>query len=198
MVDLIGPDRVLGPETSKSHGARILNGFYQRFMTGSGVEFGFRGDRSDAQSVLPGCVGVELGDLGYDGVRLGVGGGHFDYVFTSHVFEHLVDPIANLREWYRIVRVGGHIVIIVPHMYLYEKKRERPSRWNEDHKWFFTPGDLLTLVELALEPNSYRVVHLRDNDVGFDYTRGPDVHSGGCYEIELVLKKINKPNWQIA
>ena len=37
-----------------------------------------------------------------------------DYVFSSHVFEHLVNPIAALKEWYRLVRNEGYIAIIIP------------------------------------------------------------------------------------
>jgi len=38
-----------------------------------------------------------------------------DFVFSSHVLEHLVDPIRALLEWDRLVRPGGAIFMIVPH-----------------------------------------------------------------------------------
>lgn len=37
-----------------------------------------------------------------------------DYIISSHVFEHLPDPLAALAEWERVVRDGGYIFIIVP------------------------------------------------------------------------------------
>jgi len=52
-------------------------------------------------------------------------------------------------------------------------------------------------VESALAPNTYRLRHLIDNDLGFTYSSPPDVHSGGCYEIEMVLEKIAEPAWKI-
>ena len=52
-------------------------------------------------------------------------------------------------------------------------------------------------IEESLEVNSYRIVHLRDNDDGYVYERTPEVHSDGCYEIELVIKKLNKPTWEL-
>lgn len=39
-----------------------------------------------------------------------------DYVISSHVLEHFVDPIKTLKEWYRIIKPGGYIFAIVPHV----------------------------------------------------------------------------------
>jgi len=96
-----------------------------------------------------------------------------------------------------VLKIGGFIVCIVPHQLLYEKKSRPPSRWNADHKRFYTPASLLAEFEAALAPNSYRVRHLADNDRGYTYDIGADRHSGGGYEIELVVEKIRKPDWQI-
>ncbi|MFZ1655162.1 MAG: class I SAM-dependent methyltransferase [Candidatus Moraniibacteriota bacterium] len=38
-----------------------------------------------------------------------------DFVISSHVLEHFADPIAALLEWYRVVRSGGYVYLIVPH-----------------------------------------------------------------------------------
>jgi len=38
----------------------------------------------------------------------------FDYVYASHVLEHCVDVIKTLKEWVRVVKVGGQIIIIGP------------------------------------------------------------------------------------
>lgn len=37
-----------------------------------------------------------------------------DYVLASHVLEHVANPVAALAEWYRVVRPGGIIYLIVP------------------------------------------------------------------------------------
>jgi SAM-dependent methyltransferase len=39
----------------------------------------------------------------------------YDAVLASHVLEHLANPLAALKEWARIVRPGGHVLLIVPH-----------------------------------------------------------------------------------
>jgi len=38
-----------------------------------------------------------------------------DFIVSSHVLEHLLDPVRGLLEWDRIVRPGGVIFMIVPH-----------------------------------------------------------------------------------
>lgn len=38
-----------------------------------------------------------------------------DFVVSSHVFEHMWNPIETLREWCRVTRPGGFIFAIIPH-----------------------------------------------------------------------------------
>lgn len=37
-----------------------------------------------------------------------------DYVIASHVLEHVANPVAALAEWYRVLRPGGIIYLVVP------------------------------------------------------------------------------------
>jgi SAM-dependent methyltransferase len=39
-----------------------------------------------------------------------------DYVLSSHVIEHFFDPVKAIREWHRVIKPGGYIFIIAPHM----------------------------------------------------------------------------------
>ena len=52
-------------------------------------------------------------------------------------------------------------------------------------------------VQDSLEENSYRVRHLEENDLGYDYDRDLTLHPVGCYEIVLVLERIRKPRWSL-
>jgi SAM-dependent methyltransferase len=42
---------------------------------------------------------------------------HFDFLFTSHCLEHCPDTIGTLLEWCRVIRPGGRLVLILPHVF---------------------------------------------------------------------------------
>lgn len=51
-----------------------------------------------------------------------------DFVISSHVLEHFPDPIKALKEWYRVVKTGGYIFMIVPHKErTFDKERARTA-----------------------------------------------------------------------
>lgn len=186
-----------GPETEKSHNRRVRTGFYSKYMNGNGLDIGYRGDVINAEPVLDSAIGIEFDYPGYDGEHLPFENESQDYVYNSHCLEHILQTWIPIKEWFRVLKVGGFLIIVVPHQFLYEKKKNLPSLYNGDHKHFFTPAYLLEKIEEALEPNSYRIRYLQDCDEDFDYSRPPLVHSGGEYQIELVIEKIVKPNWEL-
>lgn len=191
--------RKVSGEVEKTYALRRASGFFDRYLCGAAVlDIGYRGGNSEAVPITESAIGVDLDFPGYDGMTLPFADASQDTVFSSHCLEHIPDSIGALRDWYRVTKVGGFLVIIVPHQFLYEKKLGMPSNWSEEHLRFYTPASLLSEVEAALEPNSYRIRHFCDNDLWFDYAIGPDRHSFGCYEIELVLEKIPLPHWKIA
>jgi SAM-dependent methyltransferase len=63
--------------------------------------------------------------------------GTFDFVFASHVLEHMENPQIALEQWFGLVRPGGHLIVLVPDEDLYEQGHY-PSLFNDDHKWTFT------------------------------------------------------------
>ena len=196
-MSVLGQPR-LGREASKSHAARLYAGFYRRWLSGQHVlDIGFRGGFGEAEPVVPHATGIDLGYPGYDGVRLPFADGSQDAIHSSHCLEHMREPEAVIREWFRVLRVGGCVVAVVPHQHLYERRRALPSA-HPDHLRFFTPASLLALFETALPPNHCRVRHLQDNDLFYDYGVSPERHPVGCYEIELVLEKISPPAWTLA
>jgi SAM-dependent methyltransferase len=41
--------------------------------------------------------------------------GQYDFLLSSHVLEHCADPLKTLREWTRVLRDEGMLLLIVPH-----------------------------------------------------------------------------------
>ena len=67
-------------------------------------------------------------DLISDGYNLPFKDNTLDFVFTSHVLEHFYDPIKTLQEWYRVVKSGGYVFMIIPHKErTFDKDRERTT-----------------------------------------------------------------------
>lgn len=189
--------RKVGTESRRTYEDKLRNGFFDKYMKGVGLDIGYSGYTLDVLPILETAIGVDIGYPGYNGTILPFPSESQDYVYSSHCLEHIRDYKTTIQEWYRVLKVGGHIVVAVPHQYLYEKKANLPSHWNGDHKRFYTPASLAKEFEESLEPNSYRIRLLEDGDQGFDYSLPPDVHSNGQYEITLVVQKIPLPKWKL-
>jgi SAM-dependent methyltransferase len=39
---------------------------------------------------------------------------YYDFCFSSHSLEHIANPLKAIKEWLRIIKNGGYIIIIVP------------------------------------------------------------------------------------
>ena len=188
--------RPIGVSFRSSYRRRVQSGFMERYFSGPAIlDIGFRGGDPNAVPITETAIGVELDYPGYDGKTLPFPEDSQDTVLAAHVLEHIFDYKLILRDWMRVLKVGGFLVVMVPHRDLYERLPDLPSRWNGDHKRLYTPASLMREIEEALAVHSYRVRHLVDNDFGFDYGRASNLPPGGCYEIELVLQKIAPPAW---
>lgn len=186
--------RSVGTEARKSFSRWAQEGFLDRFLSGEHVlDIGYKGYGEDAHPILPWAIGIDLDYPGYDGTRLPFPDNSQDVVFNSHTLEHIPDYVSVLSDWFRVIRPGGFLITIVPHQYLYERREQLPSRWNADHRRFYTSASLLREIEEAIGPISFRVRHLEENDRGFNYSTSPGEHAEGCYEVILVIQKIERP-----
>lgn len=192
------PGRPTGWETRKTYDEKLNSGFWAKYLSGpSVIELGYKGYWGGTVPVVPQAIGVDIGYPGYDGTTLPFADSSVDAIYSSHCLEHIADSKGAIRDWYRVLKVGGFIVIVVPQQFLFERRRRMPSRNNLDHKRFYLPDTLLKEIKEALPENGYRVRHLRENDEGFDYSILPPASGGGLYEIEVVIEKIRKPNWLV-
>ena len=65
---------------------------------------------------------------------------NLDFIFSSHLLEHIVDYKATLKDWWSKIKVGGHLVLYLPHKQLYPNIGTYGS--NPDHKHDFMPYDI--------------------------------------------------------
>lgn len=84
----------------------------------------------------------------------------YDFLLASHVLEHLANPLRALREWGRVVRPGGGLVVVVPPGgWTFDRRRpvtplshlqddERVGRGEDDTSHF---AEILALHDLALD-----------------------------------------------
>ncbi len=135
-------------------------------------------------------VGAEADVLPPDGSQ--------ELMFAPFRLQEIGDYRAALRKWFGALRVGGRLVIVVPHAFLYERLLTLPGRWDPAQRRLYTPGTLLCEVEEALPPNSYRVRWLAEDDQGYDYGLGRDVPPVGASDIVLLLERIEPPVWALA
>lgn len=203
----VAPGRRVGDTSSRTYDEKIKSGFWARYITGPRVlDIGCKGNDATGKPldesvgglpIIEGAIGVDLDYPGYDGATLPFPSESQDAVYSSHSLEHIHDFLKAIQEWHRVVKVGGHIIVAVPHAHLYERRRRPPSRWNLGHVRMYTAASLLAEFEAALPPNSYRVRHLQEDDRGYRYDDPPDRHGIGGYEIEMVVEKIKEPAWKV-
>jgi SAM-dependent methyltransferase len=72
------------------------------------------------------CGQYALIDIQAEAHALPVEANSQDYVISSHVFEHLANPISALIEWRRVLKNGGVVFMIVPLRNALEADRSRP------------------------------------------------------------------------
>ncbi len=92
------------------------------YCTGYGIDLGFGGDPITSSAIRMDMPQPYTDYLGRHPVQLGgdvtdlrwFRDGVLDYVYSSHVLEDFVEIEPVLREWLRVLRPGGHLVIYCP------------------------------------------------------------------------------------
>lgn len=175
-------------ESTKARGRREKEGFFTAYCQGRGLDIGYGGDL-----LVPNCQGWDM-EHGDAQLLQGLKNESYDFVYSSHTLEHMVDPVVALRNWWRVLKPSGYLLLYIPHRDLYEKRECLPSRWNLDHKHFFLLGrdalpDTKDIMRLIAESfTDYQVIYAKECSDGHTITV-PDLHSDGEYSIEVVLKK---------
>ncbi len=198
-------------EQSKAAKRRFDDGnFHNRYFIGNGIDIGcgddnlgrFRHVFRNIQSVRP--WDLPDGDAQY---LKGLHDNEFDFVTSSHCLEHMVEPRIALKNWIRVCKSNGYLVITIPDEEMYEQGIW-PSIYNTDHKWTFTLNDnrglpaqyrplmtnTINVLELCQEVNTIAVVEKIEVIRDFYYEGYPaqDQTLHPCIEscIEIILRKL--------
>lgn len=114
----------------------------------------------------------------------------FDFVYSSHCLEHMHNPRMTILDWWKLVKPGGHLFVVVPDEDLYEQG-VFPSRFNDDHKATFTiskaqswSSKSINVLELANSLPDGKIVSLQLQDHGYDRS----VMSFGKFQTNLGIR----------
>jgi len=176
--------------------------FSNRYFVGHGLDIGGGPDPLGLYiELFPRMLGVKAWDKEDGDAQLleSIDDAEFNFIHSSHCLEHLEDPKVSLRNWFRVLKPGGHLVVTVPDEDMYEQG-QFPSTWNGDHKFTFTifkskswspkSINLLDLISTLGKDSELIKLHKLDESFRyalprFDQTLTPIGECG----IELILRK---------
>ncbi|UAK24993.1 glycosyltransferase family 9 protein [Sphingomonas nostoxanthinifaciens] len=112
-------------------------------------------------------------------------------VIAQSLLQDIEDYRGAIRRWFGVLRIGGHLIILVPHAFLAERRLSLPVPGRPQQRRLYTPRSLMAEVEEALIPNSYRVRWLGDRDAGYDYGRNEAADGDAQQHVALLLQRID-------
>lgn len=132
-----------------------------------------------------------------------IGTGAFDFVLSSHVIEHLANPLRGLQEWGRVLREGGVLVLIVPHRdatFDHRRPVTKIEHLREDFEKDMGEDDKTHIPEV-LELHDFDRDLWADNREEFrarceDNTRNRCVHHH-VFDTELAIRMVNQAGFRI-
>ena len=134
------PQKSKGKETSK------IRQKVKEWTLGKGLDLGCGLDK-----ISQDAIGIDL--VPFPGVDFVLDirdlyifkNGEFDYIFSSHVLEDIEDTTDTLREWWRLIKLHGFLILYLPHKRFYPNIGEEGS--NPAHKHDFEPSDIKSILD---------------------------------------------------
>lgn len=189
-------------ETTKLNEYRKTNN-YDKYFNGIGVDIGCGNDVLDI-SIFNKITNL----MSYDIVQnsnhdanycLDLSDNYFDFVYSSHCLEHMIDPYITFKNWIRICKPHGYLIIAVPHELFYEKY-QWPSKFNTDHKTSWSleiasnlPNTISTKCFLNYFAEEINIIKCETILKNFDFTRfyeDQTLDEAIC-QIEFIVQKKN-------
>lgn len=138
------------------------------YVIGNCLDIGSQGD-----PVVPWAIQVELPESEFekysggskldqagvwrgDGRKLPFREQTIDAVYSSHLIEDFADWITALREWDRVLKPGGNMVILTPDNDLFDASIAKGQPPNCAHRHCGKPGEISDLLKKYIHP--YNVI----------------------------------------
>lgn len=93
------------------------------------------------------------------------GSASMDFVYSSHCLEHVKDYKTTLKDWWRVVKPGGHLCLYLPHKDFYPNIGTPGA--NPDHKHDFLPADI---IDAMREVGGWDLLRNEDRSEGQEYS----------------------------
>jgi len=184
-------------EASKAMNRRgtVLN---NKLFAGNGIDIGAGPDCIDKFGYKAYNWDLKDGDAQF---LESVKDNYCDFVHSSHCLEHMNSVRIAMKNWIRVCKPGGYIVVIIPDEQLYEHNMW-PSKFNWDHKWSFRIWSKDTLhkkhinvVDMLTWHPGVEIISITRNEEGFDFSLPKTVdqtfsETGPECSIEFILRKL--------
>ncbi len=170
-----------------------------KYCGGQGLDLG-----CGLAKIKPNAIGIDLlspmADMKTDARLLPCyPDGHFDYIFSSHLLEEIEDTESTLKEWLRLIKKGGLIVL-----YQADKDHYYPlgdERCNQRHKHHFNWEELWAIfqkiggLELVHHDSYFGEPH---NEWSFELVvrkgeKVPEIESETHEGISILVPTLNRP-----
>lgn len=187
---------IAGDEGANSEVRRRNEGYYERYFVGKGIDIGC-GDSAITPNAQSWDISKGNSDASY---MTGIDNESQDFVYASHILEHIEDPHVAVENWWRILKVGGFLIIAVPDEDLYEQGIW-PSVFNADHRYSFTahkdkrPQHSQNLMDFIVPLDNHKLLSLRICDSNYDYNKKNVDQQSAERQVEAIVQKIASTHW---
>lgn len=137
-----------------------------QYTQGTGLDLGCGDWKLWSSSIGVGRGGSAVNLAGDVSKRLIIDSDSMDYVFSSHTLEDIEDTDKALAEWWRVLKVGGHLVVYLPHKAFYPNRGQRGA--NPAHKHDFEPEDIVKAMQRAAP--DWAMVENQERSEGDEYS----------------------------
>ena len=104
----------------------------------------------------------------------------YDFLLSSHMLEHTANPLGALRKWERVLKDGGHLLLVLPH-----------KDGTFDHRRPVTSTTHL-LSDEAEQTGEDDATHFAEIFALRDLHRDPEQASRGAFEAWILANHINR------